>query len=228
MADLQSVLSRLDSDPDDPHVLAGLALVTTAVQAGLDPASAAALTHTRKRFRDRGRPDVALRLIDAALAGAATGDKAELWLAKAEILDEDLLDEGGATACYQAALAERPDDAVAAEALESLKLARDNWKKFAAKYVDEAKASTDRQLTTALYLSAAETYARYAPEAAEVEAYLRRSLDADPRNRKAGAHLERVLARGGRWAELAEALAVRVDHAASSDERVRRYWRWPR
>jgi tetratricopeptide (TPR) repeat protein len=220
MADLQSVLSRLDSDPDDPHVLAGLALVTTAVQAGLDPASAAALTHTRKRFRDRGRPDVALRLIDAALAGAATGDKAELWLAKAEILDEDLLDEGGATACYQAALAERPDDAVAAEALESLKLARDNWKKFAAKYVDEAKASTDRQLTTALYLSAAETYARYAPEAAEVEAYLRRSLDADPRNRKAGAHLERVLARAGRWPELAEALAVRVDHAASSDERV--------
>ena len=67
-----------------------------------------------------GRPDVALRLIDAALAGAATGDKAELGRAKAEILDEDLLDEGGATACYQAALAERPDDAVAAEALESL------------------------------------------------------------------------------------------------------------
>ena len=30
MADLQSVLSRLDSDPDDPHVLAGLAEVTAA------------------------------------------------------------------------------------------------------------------------------------------------------------------------------------------------------
>ena len=48
-------------------------------------------------------------------------------------VDEDLLDESGATACYQAALAERPGDAAAAEALESLKLARDNWKKFAAK-----------------------------------------------------------------------------------------------
>ncbi len=220
MADLQSVLSRLDSDPDDPHVLAGLALVTTAAQAGLDAAAGAALAHTRKRFRDRGRPDVALRLLDAELGGTADGRKADLWLAKAEILDEDLLDEGGATACYQAALAERPGDAAAAEALESLKLARDNWKKFAAKYVDEAKASTDRQLTTALYLSAAETYARYAPDAPEVEAYLRRSLEADPRNRKAGAHLERVLARAARWAELAEALAVRVDHAASSDERV--------
>ncbi|MBK9031624.1 MAG: tetratricopeptide repeat protein [Myxococcales bacterium] len=220
MADLQSVLTRLDSDPDDPHVLAGLSIVTAAAAAGLDAAAVAGLAHTRKRFRDRGRPDVALRLVDAELGGVADGRRADLLIAKAEILDEDLLDEAGASACYQAALAARPDDAIAAEALESLRLARDNWKKFAAKYIDEAKASTDRQLTTALYLSAAETYARYAVDAPEVEAYLRRSLEADPRNRKAGAHLERLLARGERWAELGAALAVRVDHAASSDERV--------
>ena len=220
MADLQSVLSRLDSDPDDPHVLAGLAEVTAAAASGLDANTTAALAHTRKRFRDRGRPDVALALVDAELGGSRGARRVELLIAKAEILDEDLLDEGGATACYQAALAERPGDADAADALATLALARDNWKKFAAKYIDEAKASTDRQLTTALYLSAAEIYARYAPEAPEVEGYLRRSLEADPRNRRASAHLERVLARAARWPELATALAQRVDLSTTGEERV--------
>ncbi len=220
MADLQTVLSRLDSDPDDPHVLAGLAALTEAARAGLDVAGAAAVAHLRKRCRDRGRPDVALRLFDAELAGTTGPRVADLLIAKAELLDEDLLDPRAAEACYQAALAVRPDAVAATEALESIALARDNWQKFAAKYVDEAKASTDRELTTALYLSAAETYARYAPEAPEVEAHLRASLAADPRNAKAGAHLQRLLARAGRWAELAETLAARVDHAATSDERV--------
>jgi tetratricopeptide (TPR) repeat protein len=220
MADLQTVLSRLDSDPDDPHVLAGLAAITEAARAGLDVAGAAAVAHLRKRCRDRGRPDVALKLFDAELAGTTGPRVADLLIAKAELLDEDLLDPRAAEACYQAALSVRPDAAAATEALESIALARDNWQKFAAKYVDEAKASTDRELTTALYLSAAETYARYAPEAPEVEAHLRASLAADPRNAKAGAHLQRLLARAGRWAELAETLAARVDHAATSEERV--------
>lgn len=220
MADLQSVLSRLDSDPDDPHVLAGLAAITEAAAAGLDGPTAEALAHSRRRFRERGRPDVALALFDAELAGTPALRQSELLIAKGEVLDEDLLDPQAAAACYQAALAARPDATAATEALESIALARDNWQKFAAKYVDEAKASTDRELTTALYLSAAETYARYAPDAPEVEQHLRASLAADPRNLRAGAHLQRLLARAGRWGELADALAARVDHAQTSEHRV--------
>jgi hypothetical protein len=71
MADLQSVLSRLDSDPDDPHVLAGLAEVTAAAASGLDANTTAALAHTRKRFRDRGRPTSRWRWSTPSWAAAA-------------------------------------------------------------------------------------------------------------------------------------------------------------
>src|SRR5690606_3134898 len=98
--------------------------------------------------------------------------------------------------------------------------ANDNWKKFAAKYVDEAKASTDRKLTTSLYLTAAENWARYAPGRPEIEQYLRRSLDADPHNRKAALHLERLLRAAGRWQELAALLEGRIDAAATKEERI--------
>jgi len=221
MADLQSLLVTLDSDPDDPQALTALAAVTETARAGLDAAATVILAQHRKRLRDRGRADVALRVLDAELAGTASpARRAELWTEKGQILDEDLLDEAGSVASFERALAERPGDDTAIDALAQLKLARDNWQKFAAKYVDEAKASTDRQLTTALYLSAAETFARYAADRPEVEDYLRKSLAADPRNRRASTHLERVLARAGRWQELADVLASRVDHAADKEERV--------
>ena len=221
MADLRTLLATFDSDPDDPQAQAALAAVTETARAGLDAAVVAGLAHQRKRFRERGRADVALRLIDAELAGtAAAARRADLWVEKGQIFDEDLLDAGDAQVCYEQALAEQPGHADAGDELAQLRIARDNWQKFAAKYVDEARASTDRQLTTALYLSAAETFARYDQGRPEVEDHLRRSLAADPRNRRASTHLERLLARAGRWQELAEVLASRVDHAADKDERV--------
>ena len=49
MADLQSVLSRLDSDPDDPHVLAGLALVTLVLKFWLEARHGDALANSHRR-----------------------------------------------------------------------------------------------------------------------------------------------------------------------------------
>ncbi|MEZ4404857.1 MAG: hypothetical protein R3B06_33025, partial [Kofleriaceae bacterium] len=66
MAELQNLLARLDSDPDDPHARAEVSLITAAA-ASLDPVEAAMLVHARKKFRERGRADVALALLGAEL-----------------------------------------------------------------------------------------------------------------------------------------------------------------
>lgn len=219
MADLLQFLALLDSDPDDANVLAALA--DTAGR-GLDATGVQALGSAKKNLCERGRHDVALRLLDVELAATAGPRRADLLVEKGQLLDEELLDEPAAARCYEEALGVRPDDEVAAEALQQMALnrANDNWKKFAAKYVDEARASTDRKLTTGLYLTAAETWARYAPGSPEIEAFLRRSLEADPHNRKAALHLERLLRAAGRWPELATLLEAHVDAAATREERI--------
>ncbi|HUQ07321.1 MAG TPA: hypothetical protein VM261_32740, partial [Kofleriaceae bacterium] len=219
MADLLQFLALLDSDPDDANVLAALA---DSANRGLDQHGAQALGHAKKSLRERGRHDVALRLLDVELAATKGPRRADLLVEKGQLLDEDLLDEPAAARCYEEALGVRPDDEVAAEALQQMALnrANENWKKFAAKFVDEAKSSTDRKLTTSLFLTAAENWARYAPGSPEVEQYLRRSLDADPHNRKAATHLERLLRIGARWPELAALLEARVDAASTKEERI--------
>ena len=217
MADLLQFLAILDSDPDDAAVLSALADSATR---GIDASGAQALGQAKKSFRDRGRFDVALRLLDVELAATAGPRRADLLIEKGQLLDEELLDEAAAARCYEEALGVRPGDETAAEALEQIKMARDNWKKFAAKYIDEAKASTDRSLTTQLYLSAAKTWARYAPESPEVETYLRRAIDADPRNAPAAWHLERILRVSARWGELGELLAHRIDNAQRKEDRI--------
>ncbi len=219
MADLLQFLAILDSDPDDVNVLAALADSATR---GFDSGGAQALGTAKKSLRERGRHDVALRLLDVELAATNGPRRADLLVEKGQLLDEELLDEPAAARCFEEALGVRPDDETAAEALQQMALnrANENWRKFAAKFVDEAKASTDRKLTTGLYLAAAENWARYAPGSAEIEQYLRRSLDADPHNRKAALHLERLLRAGARWVELAALLDARVDAGSSKDERI--------
>jgi tetratricopeptide (TPR) repeat protein len=215
MADLNSYLAILDSDPDDAAAFAGLA------DAASTSADANAFARAKKTQRDRGRYDVVVRLIDVELG--ATKDptrRADLMLEKGMVLEDDLLDEASATQCFEAVLALRPGDELATETLQQIQIDRDNWEKFATKYLDEAKASTDRQLTASLYLSAAEIVARHQPASAQVEEYLRKALDIDPKNRKAALHLERVLRAGQRWDELTKLLNQRADAAASREERV--------
>src|SRR5688572_17513434 len=192
MADQNQYLAILDSDPDDAAALAGLA------DAAAKGADANAFARAKKTQRDRGRYDVVVRLIDVELGATADPTRrADLMLEKGMVLEDDLLDEASAAQCFHAVLALRPDDELATETLAQIEIDRDNWEKFATKYLDEAKASTDRQLTASLYLSAAEIVARHQPASTQVEDYLRRALDIDPKNRKAALHLERVL-RGGR------------------------------
>ncbi|HET9623769.1 MAG TPA: tetratricopeptide repeat protein, partial [Kofleriaceae bacterium] len=218
MADLPALLAALEHDPDDAQALAGL---TEAARHASSDHRAARLAATRKALATRGRPDTVVQLIDVELA--ATPDparQADLWLEKGMVLDGELLDVPAARAAFDQVRALRPDDALAAEAIDELEVAASNWSKFAAKYVQEATASTDRSLATGLYVSAAEAYVRFSPDAPEAEQHLRKALEVDARNGKAAFHLARLLRKAGRWADLAKLYEDRAEHAPAIEDKV--------
>jgi tetratricopeptide (TPR) repeat protein len=218
MADLSSLLAVLEHDPDDAQALE--ALGAAARQAPPD-VRASRFTATRKLLAGRGRPDIVVRLLEAEVS--ATGDvdrKVDLLLEKGMVLDGDLLDVVAARAAYEEVLALRKDDTMAMEAIGELDLAAGNWQKFADKYVKEATASTDRSLATGLFVSAAEAFVRFSPQAPEAEGYLRKALEIDPKNGKAAFHLIRLLRRGERWNDLVGLLEQRSEAAATGEEKV--------
>ena len=226
MADLPSILAVLERDPDDTQAVEALA---GAAREAPPDVRASRFSATRQVLAGRGRPDVIVRLLDAELAATAEPDrKASLLLEKGMVLDGDLLDVPAARAAFEEALALRPDDAkvdakvreALEEAVDDLDLAASNWQKFADKYQREAEASTDHTLATSLYVSAAETYGRFAPDRPEAEAYLCKALEIDPRNGKAAFHLTRLLRRQERWADLVAHLEQLAEAAAPGDEKI--------
>ena len=218
MADLFSLLSVLEHDPDDAAALDALAAAARLAPPDLRASRFAA---TRKSLAQRGRPDAVVQLIEVELA--TTDDKnrkADLLLEKGMVLDGELLDVPSAHAAFATVLELRKNDAMALEALEELNVAEENWQKFAAKYVQEASSSTDRSLATGLYVSAAEAYVRFAPAGPEAEQYLRKALEIDAKNNKAAFHLARLLRRAERWQELGELLDERAEKAPASEDKV--------
>ena len=218
MADLSSLLSVLEHDPDDPQALAALPSAARATPVD-DRTTRFAVA--RKLLAGRGRPDTVAAVLDAEIAATeATERKADLILEKGMVLEGDLLDVAGARAAFREVLALRPGDPLATDAVDELGVAEQNWQKFAAKYLKEAGASTDRSLATGLYVSAAEAYLRFAPDAPEAEQHLKKALEIDPANGKAAFHLMRLYERAGRWAELAALHEQRAEHANVTEDRV--------
>ncbi|HEX2688657.1 MAG TPA: hypothetical protein VHN14_18675, partial [Kofleriaceae bacterium] len=218
MADLPALLGALEHDPDDAQALAGL--VEAARHAPSD-VRATRFASARKVLSGRGRADTVVQLIDAELASTPElARKVDLLLEKGMVLDGELLDVPAARAAFEEVRALRPDDTMAQEAIGELDLAASNWKKFADKYVHEANASTDRSLATGLYVSAAEAYVRFEPNAPEAEQYLRKALEIDPKNGKAAFHLVRLLRRAERWTDLATLLEARAEIAPTTEDKI--------
>ncbi|MCW5805807.1 MAG: tetratricopeptide repeat protein, partial [Deltaproteobacteria bacterium] len=218
MADLSSLLTVIEHDPDDAQALQAL---TNAARQTPPDVRATRFSSARKVLAGRGRPDAVVQLLDVELA--ATGDvdrKIDLLLEKGILLDGELLDVPAAREAFVEVRNLRPDDTLAKEALGEIELAASNWKKFAEKYVTEATASTDRGLATSLFVSAAETYVRFQPEAPEAEGYLRKAIEIDPRNTKAAFHLVRLLRRTNRWQDLIALLEQRAEVGATAEDKV--------
>lgn len=218
MADLSALLAVLEHDPDDTQAFDAL---EAAARSTPEDVRASRFAAARKVLSGRGRPDAVVALIDVELAVTEDRErKADLFLEKGMVLDGELLDVSLAHAAFASVLELRKDDAMAVEALQELGVAEENWKRFAAKFVQEASASTDRGLATGLYVSAAEQYVKYAPDAPEAEAHLRKALEIEPRNNKAAFHLARLLRRANRWQDLGELLDERAEKAPAVEDRV--------
>ena len=227
MAEFQQYLTILDSDPEDARALGALeaslaawATSSTAVESADAAETWAALERARKSLYERGEVDTVARLLDMELAAAQEPEhRADLLLEKGQLCAGDLLDDQGAVACLREVLSLRPGDETAQESLDQMDMERENWRKFVDKNLAEAEASTDRGLTSHMYLSAAQYYGRFEPEAAEVEAYLRRALEVDARNQKAAMLLARLLRAAERWEELLALLEERAE-VGGRQERV--------
>ena len=218
MADLLSLLAVLEHDPDDLHALEPLVEAARLVPPDV---RANRFAQARKTLASRGRPDAVVELLDAELATSDdVNRKADLQLERGFALNDELLDVPAAHAAYASVLELRKQDALALEALEELRVAEDNWRKFAAKYIEEAQASTDRSLATQLYVSAAEAHLRFAPAGPEAEQLLKKALEIEPKNDKAAFHLARLLRRVERWAELADLLEERAERSAAVEAKV--------
>ncbi|MDX2087534.1 MAG: tetratricopeptide repeat protein [Kofleriaceae bacterium] len=218
MADLSSLLAVLENDPDD--VQAREALVGAARSTPAD-ARATRFAAGRKLLGSRGRHDVVVHLLDVELAVTDDIDRrVDLLIEKGMVLDDELLDVPAAQAAFREVIAMRPHDTMGQEALAELDVAASNWQKFADKFLKEASASTDRNLATGLYVSAAEAYVRFSPQSPEAEGYLRKALEIEPRNTRAAFHLARHLRRAHRWQELADLLDERSNVAGTVEEKV--------
>ncbi|HSD86004.1 MAG TPA: hypothetical protein VLB44_00760, partial [Kofleriaceae bacterium] len=218
MADLSALLAVLEHDPDDAQALDALEAAARIVP---PEARANRFAAARKVLSAKGRPDAVVALIDVELA--VTDDrnrKADLFIEKGMVLESELLDVSMAHAAFASALELRKNDPMATEALQELGIADENWKKFAAKFLSEASSATDRTLATQLYSATAEQYVRFAPDAPEAEAYLRKALEIDPKNRKAAFHLARLLRRANRWPDLGELLDERAEKAPVVEDKV--------
>jgi mono/diheme cytochrome c family protein len=108
-----------------------------------------ALTDSRKAHKERGDYELVTRMIDLELGWETDAlRKADLYLEKGRVLADELLNEKDALRCFERVLELRPGDEAAEDAMGHIALVRDNWQKIVKKYLEEAKESTDRQLTT--------------------------------------------------------------------------------
>jgi tetratricopeptide (TPR) repeat protein len=224
MTELVQALATLEADPTLSDSLGKVsALAQQAAQAGSEQAAAAktALQEALKRCRERGEAELWLQLADLLLTSGllATGsERADLLTEKGRVLSDDLLRDSEAEAAYNAALAEADDHEGAADGQAQLEAVRQNWQKIVQKLADEAKKSTDRQLTTGLYTNLGEITAKYNP--GEAEAHWHKALAVEPRNRRASQHLERFYRGARRFPELIKVYEQRADSAATKEERV--------
>lgn len=215
---IQGYLERLEAEPMNAELLTKLQNLVEQIDS--DDEVSRLLDSSAERMAASGEAEAALVLLELVERFATADDeRADLLYRKGRLLEEDLLDEDKAIACYERLLELRPDDSGAEERMSHINLVRENWEKIVQKYRDEAEASTDDALTTSLYRSIAEIYQKNIPGSPEVEQFLNKSLEVDPTNNKSGFHLERLFRREERWDDLATFFQSRVENAADDFSR---------
>jgi hypothetical protein len=165
MNEIVQALATLETDPAQADALGKVAAqAKQAAQSSTEAQASAktALLEALKRCRERGDAELWIALCDATLDSGlvtAASERADLLTEKAKVFSDDLLRDADATTALNAALALVDDHEAAQDALEQLRRSRATGKRSCKKWLDEAKRSTERQLTTGLSRASASTTA---------------------------------------------------------------------
>ena len=234
---IKSALGLLQDDPDQEQAWQQLRAEVASAAGGSDMSAdeLRRLLESARRAHDaRRETDAVARLLEVeADAAKGTPREAELVAEWARTLDEELLDDEGATGAYVRLLELRPGDAGAEEALERVEAKRGKWRDLVERYVQEAHGTGDPGFRSSLLVSGAEVTYRYGTEKdrRRIEPLLRDALELDAKNRRAELLLERLLRSEGRWEDLTKALSHYAEEAAQKEEklaallRLARVWR---
>src|SRR6185312_7191869 len=219
---VSSALAALQLRPDDVQALQVLKGMHPGNGAGLDAeALSKALSDARRWHRERADFELCLDLVDLALGFTTSQQRrADLLHEKGRLLFDELLRDEAGQAAIRQALAEVPDHRASTESLAQMTLVRANWESIAKRYLQQASDAKDPTLSASLHGSVAELYLKYRPGQPEGEAELRKSMALDPANRRAAAHLERILRDTNRRDELLALYRQRAERAQNREDRT--------
>ena len=170
----------------------------------LDGTLVPALQAARRVYRQTGDWPMVCRLMIGELQ-ATTGAKArfELLLGLAQIQSSRLHDLASAARCLNDALAARPGELRALEALANV-YANSDWQQ-----------EGGRQQAAKIFLQIAQIH-RTSKEVDETAANLQRALGCDPDNREAFRLLEDLFKRTQKWPKLNELYMMRLEQASGA------------
>src|SRR4051812_4844774 len=217
-----TALATLKSDPVNPSALEVLTNLHPGNGSGVDRETlSAALAAARGWHSEHGDAALVVQLLDVELSWTPGGAyRADLLVDKARLLDQELLHFEEARAAVNEALETAPGHRAAAELSRKLDEAESEWEAQAQQKVSQAKSAGERPSAAPAWAAAGELFLKFRPKAKEGEAFLRRAVELDPRQKRADLILERVLREGRRYDDLVELVDRRVATAPSADERA--------
>jgi tetratricopeptide (TPR) repeat protein len=217
-----TALDTLKSDPANPSALEVLTKLHPGNGTGLDgDALGAILAQARAWHEERGDIVLCVQLIDIELGWTPAGSaRGELLTQKARLLHNELVHSADARVCLAEALETAPGHRSAVDLQKAIEAEEADWQDVAKAKLHQAKAAGDRPAGAPSWALAGELFLKFRPKSKEGEAFLRRALELDPRQKRADVLLERLLREAGRAEDLVEIYDRRIGIAGNSEERA--------
>jgi tetratricopeptide (TPR) repeat protein len=222
---VSNLLGTLQEDPYDAQAIRDLRDVLAAD--GPNRADDLKLLRlARETHEARGEFETAAALLAIEIDQMNDPDaQAERLVRLGKLHREELLDDEAALLSYRAALQLRPGDGDAAEIVEQLETAGQNWKEIAKRFVDEAETTSEASLKTSLLVSAASFVWKYKKRGRDkdVDRLFRQGLDSDPGDARASRLYAVILRQREKWDELSAVLLDAAEKTRSREDRVQFY-----
>lgn len=222
-------LGLLQADPDDPSAVAGL---RSAFGDDEDEGSLRLLEAARQGHTGRSEHRAAAWLMELEAELVEERDP-ELFVALqrelGRVRQEELLDDRGARAAWQAALERSPGDAELEEKIAAIDESEGKWEAIVDRFVGEAQTASDATLRTSLLTRAACLVWQYEPDTdvrdGRVDTLFQQALESDPAATRTARLFAETLRVRSRYEELAEVLYASAEAARNRDDKLQLHLR---